>query len=225
MDFDTGGGRLRTGSVVLPSRRVTPLSRPRKRRRNLMDDESADPLCCNLLSSSIAPNSPQQINNRVPPTTTTTTPNFPEDESEEVPGYNFERSYVVDYDRKNLDSRHIIIPFDQLVKFIDSNFLCKFCYGPKSTFERQTQGIATSLNWICCCGAGGAIKARIKKQDDTINKEWNESTWTKLLPNASYELNLRFVLGLQQCGSGEADSAVLAGMLAIGVSPFKKTWQ
>ncbi len=38
------------------------------------------------------------------------------------------------------------------------------------------------------------------------------------LPTASYELNL-------QCGSGEADSAVHAGMLNIAVSPFKKTWQ
>jgi hypothetical protein len=38
-------------------------------------------------------------------------------------------------------------------------------------------------------------------------------------------LNLQFVLGLQQCGSGEAGSTVHAWILAIAVSPFKKTWQ
>jgi hypothetical protein len=38
-------------------------------------------------------------------------------------------------------------------------------------------------------------------------------------------LNLQFVLGLQQCGSGEVDSVVHTGMLDITVSPFKKTWE
>jgi hypothetical protein len=38
-------------------------------------------------------------------------------------------------------------------------------------------------------------------------------------------LNVRFVLGLQQGGGGEADSAVHAAMLDLGVSAFKKTWQ
>jgi hypothetical protein len=123
-----------------------------------MDDDIGDPLC-SLLSSSIPPNSPQQTNNIL----STTTPNFPEDGCEEVPGYKFERLYVLDYDRKNLDNIHIIIPFNQLIKFIDSNFLCKFCKGTKSTYQMQMRGIATSLNWFCCCGAGGAIKACIHK--------------------------------------------------------------
>jgi hypothetical protein len=38
-------------------------------------------------------------------------------------------------------------------------------------------------------------------------------------------LNIRFVLGLQQCGGGKANSAVHAGMLDLAMSPFKKTWQ
>jgi hypothetical protein len=56
-------------------------------------------------------------------------------------------------------------------------------------------------------------------------KLWKENRWTSLLPTASYQLNLRFVLGLQQCGGGEADSAVHAGMLDLAVSPLKKAWQ
>jgi hypothetical protein len=52
---------------------------------------------------------------------------------------------------------------------------------------------------------------------------WKDARWTSLLPTASYELNIRFVLGLQQCGGGEANSAVHAGMLNLAVSPFKKT--
>jgi hypothetical protein len=51
------------------------------------------------------------------------------------------------------------------------------------------------------------------------------TAWTRLLPTASYELNLHFVLGLQQCGGGEADSAVHSGMLDLNISPFKRTWQ
>jgi hypothetical protein len=63
----------------------------------------------------------------------------------------YQRSFVVEYDRNNLDNKHIIIPFDELVKFIDSNFVCKFCGHSKSTYQQHTLGIATSLNWFCCC--------------------------------------------------------------------------
>jgi hypothetical protein len=49
---------------------------------------------------------------------------------------------------------------------------------------------------------------------------------SRLLPTAAYELNIQFVLGLQQCDDGgEAGSAVHAGMLDILVSPFKRIWQ
>jgi hypothetical protein len=56
-------------------------------------------------------------------------PNFPKDNYEEV-GYNFERSYVLDYNRKNLDKRHVIIPFDQFINFIDSNFVYSSVKAP-----------------------------------------------------------------------------------------------
>jgi hypothetical protein len=66
-----------------------------------------------------------------------TDPNFPIDVVEELypmeqeiaskrvaAGYEFEESFVLDYDRSNLDNRHVI-HFDELINFIDSNFLCK----------------------------------------------------------------------------------------------------
>jgi hypothetical protein len=95
----------------------------------------------------------------------------------------------------------------------------------KSTFQRQTRGIATSLNWFGGCRAGDPIKARIQNKDDATTKKWKETTWTRLLFITAYKLNLRFfILGLQQCGGGKADSAVHTTMLDITVSPFKKTW-
>jgi hypothetical protein len=119
-----------------------------------------------LLSLSIPPNSPAKI--YIQPIS-----DFPGDKDKE--GYIFGKSYVLDYDRKNLNKRHVIIPFDQLIKFIDSNFVCKLlCKGSKSTYQRQTRGIATSLNWwFCCCGAGGLIKASIHNKDEAEKKEWN----------------------------------------------------
>jgi hypothetical protein len=88
------------------------------------------------------------------------------------------------------------------------------------------QGIATSLNWFyVSCRVGGLIKACIRNNNEAMKKKWNETTWTRLIPTASYEFNIRFVLGLQQCSSGEAGSAIHAGMLDIAVSPFKRTWE
>jgi hypothetical protein len=124
-----------------------------------------------------------------------------------------------------LDNRHAIIPFNGLINFVDTNFVCKQCGNLKSTYQRQTCGIATSLNWFWGCRAGGSVKARIQNKNEATTKQWKETTWNRLLPTAAYELNIQFVLGLQQCGGCKADSAVHARMLDIAVSPFKKTWQ
>jgi hypothetical protein len=217
MDYHAGGGRMRMGAR---HSRVTPTSSSRKRRR-IVNDNIDDP-CAFLCSSKTPPTSPQKAVIPSQPE-----PDFPIDVVEvldEVQETSHEKSFVVDYDRINMDSRHVIIPFDALINFIDTHFVCKKCGSSKSTFQRQTVGIATSLNWFCGCRAGGSIKARIRNNNDAIKKEWEETTWTRLLPTAAYELNVKFVLGLQQCGGGEADSAVHAAMLDVAVSPFKKTW-
>jgi hypothetical protein len=63
------------------------------------------------------------------------------------------------------------------------------------------------------------------KNDVPTENAINENTWTSLQPTTAYELNIHFVLGLQQCGDEEADSAVHAGVLDLALSPFKRTWQ
>jgi hypothetical protein len=244
MDFKGAGGRMRGG---FSSNRVTPSSSSRKKRRRLDTDDNNNGCTLPSISPKPPPSSPLVETTQPPPTlplVETTKPgdgdpNFPIDLVEELDpieqengsdrvaaGYEFDKSYILDYDRSNLDNRHVIIPFDELINFIDSNFVCKGCGKSESTYQRQTRGIATSLNWFCRCRAGGAIKARITNQDANTDRsnEWKETTWTRLLPTAAYELNVRFVLGLQQCGGGESDSAVHAGMLDVAVSPFKKTW-
>jgi rubredoxin len=51
----------------------------------------------------------------------------------EVAGYQFEKLFVLDYDRSNLENRNVIFPFDKLFNFIDANFVCKQCGNSKST--------------------------------------------------------------------------------------------
>jgi hypothetical protein len=39
-------------------------------------------------------------------------------------GYKFEKSFVLDYDRSNLENRHVIIPFNKLIKILLMLTLC-----------------------------------------------------------------------------------------------------
>jgi hypothetical protein len=197
-DTNGGGGRIRHGSIVTSV--VTPtLSRLRKRRR--LEVPVGAPLVLPL-------------------------PNLPPAAAMPCKKYHQETSLVLDYDRSNLDRKHVIIPFDQLISFLDYNFVCKKCGKSKSTYQRQCVGIATSINWFCCCMAGGSIKARLRNTgDDDATKDWENSTFTRLKPTNSFELNTRFVLGLQQCGGGVKDAAVHAAMLDLAVDPFHNSWQ
>jgi hypothetical protein len=119
-----------------------------------------------LLTSIATPTSPSL---KIPEPT-----DFPEDKVEKVDEgneeYKYEKSFVLHLDRKNLDRRHVIIPFDELINFMDSNFVCKVCPLSKSTYQRQMLVIVTSLNWFCACWAGGAIKAWLQKNDVQLRK-------------------------------------------------------
>jgi hypothetical protein len=130
---------------------------------------------------------------------------------------------LVAHDRSNLEQRNVILPYDALVNFMDDNFVCKKCLSSESLVERQTVGIATSLNWFCSCGAGGSLKAKLRQTCPNYN-DWNEEVYAKKKAARNYDLNLRFILGLQQCGSGETESSVYAGMLDIAVNPMHSAW-
>jgi hypothetical protein len=65
---------------------------------------------------------------------------FPDDEVEveeagqAKDGDTFEKSFILDYNRSNLHSIHVILQFNKLINFIDANFVCQQCGGSKSTY-------------------------------------------------------------------------------------------
>jgi hypothetical protein len=134
------------------------------------------------------------------------------------------QSHVTAYDRTNLDNRNVIIPYDDLISFLDSNFVCEKCKGNSClVYERQTCGIATSINMVCSCGKIGSIKARMRSTGNYYDK-WQNRTLTRLYKASEFELNARYLMALQQCGAGENDAAVYAGMLDLAVSPIHAGW-
>jgi hypothetical protein len=203
MNFDCGGGRIRTnGNIDINNSSPTP-NRLRKRKRLVSPSSSQAEGLPELEPADVLPE-PE--------------PNFLDSNEQD------QSSFVLEYNRSNLDNKHGIIPFDDLIKFIDANFVCKLCGNSTLTYQRQTLGISTSINWFCCCKAGGAIKARLRDNDTKKTKSWNQLKWTRLQPTNSFELNTQFVLGLQQCGGGSNEAAVYTAMLDLLMNPYHNTW-
>jgi hypothetical protein len=138
-----------------------------------------------------------------------------------------QQSQVLDEDRSNLEDKHIIIPYKEFINLMESNFVCSDCHAPSRDmlWEKQTVGIATSINVICAgCRHQGSIKARVRTKESYSNHHQDEIV-TVIRPAHAFCLNTRLVLALQQCGGGELDAAVHAGMLDLGVNPMHSNWQ
>jgi hypothetical protein len=83
--------------------------------------------------------------------------------------------------------------------------------------------IATSINMICSYGTTTSIKAKMHSNSKML-KQWQECTLTRLCKAGNFELNAQLLMALQQCGQGEDDAAVYAGMLNFSVSPIHAGW-
>jgi hypothetical protein len=85
--------------------------------------------------------------------------------------------------------------------------------------------VSSSINWSCVCRSGGAIKARIREDDEEEAKVWNETVYARLKKAFCFDLNAQFVLGMQHMGCSEKDASILApGMLDLAVSPMQTAW-
>jgi hypothetical protein len=157
------------------------------------------------------------------------------------PGADLERNnkrrktaFTIDLDDKALTDRNIIIPLDKLIKFIETNFVCKRCRKrldtcnpvetkPKLGFE--IFGLACGLNFECGCGAEDRLRPSVVSESQSkVETLANGKPFQNRLNSADFEINRRFHLGLQLCGSGGHDGAVIAGMLKINVNPMQKQW-
>jgi hypothetical protein len=84
------------------------------------------------------------------------------------------------FDRSNMDDRNFLLPYDEFVSFLDTNFICKKCKtNNEIVYERQTYGIANSINMVCSCRSIGSIKARMRKNASHLPK-WKDYTLTIL---------------------------------------------
>jgi hypothetical protein len=130
---------------------------------------------------------------------------------------------LVDYDRAGVDRRNIILPFDALIRFLDENFVCKYCGKSDSKVHRSTVGVATSLNWYCACRHVASVKAKLRSTMEGYDGYVAEDKAKKLAAK-HYDLNVRFLAGVQQFGGGETEAHGLAGMMDLAVNPISNSW-
>jgi hypothetical protein len=77
---------------------------------------------------------------------------------------------------------------------------------------------------VCSCGAIGSIKARMRESVNHYEK-WKDYTLTRLHKASGFELNAKYLMALQQCGTGINDAAIYAGMLDLGICPIHAGWK
>jgi hypothetical protein len=73
-----------------------------------------------------------------------------------------QQSQILDEDRTNLEDKHIIIPYNEFIELMETNFVCSNFHAPlrKMLWEKQTVRFVTSINIICAgCHHQGSIKA------------------------------------------------------------------
>jgi hypothetical protein len=126
---------------------------------------------------------------------------------------------LVNYDRANVeDRRNIILPFDALICFLDENFVCKYCGKSDSKVHHLTVGVATNLKWYCACRHVASVKAKLRMTMEGYDGYVAEDKAKK------YDLNVRFLAGVQQFGGGKTEAHGLAGMMDLVVNPISNSW-
>jgi hypothetical protein len=142
--------------------------------------------------------------------------------------YNFANAVVIDNNRTLVLDQHVINSlWMNLFIFLNSNFICHNRGESKSLIQHQVVGITSSINWFCACKRGGAIKARLRMEDDADkSREWNETTYARLRKASCFDLNAQLlVLKIQCMGRDERDASILAGMLDLAVvSLMQSAW-
>jgi hypothetical protein len=71
--------------------------------------------------------------------------------------YNFANTIIIDKNRTLVSDQHAVIHLDELICFLDSNFVCHNCGESKSLLQHQVVGIASSINWLCACKRVGDL--------------------------------------------------------------------
>jgi hypothetical protein len=142
--------------------------------------------------------------------------------------------HVLDRDDKLTMDRNIILHLESLVGFIETNFVCRHCrktltvgeYGQaQPPFFVEVYGLVSGINFQCMCGARGSLRPKmVPDSTEKVISVADGEPYTNRVNSGDFEINKRLQLGLQLCGSGRRDSAILAGMLKLNVNPMHARW-
>jgi hypothetical protein len=120
-------------------------------------------------------------------------------------------------DRDNIPNQNVLLPLPALFSFLNDNFICKSCRrNNHAEWELESIGLASSLMFRCSCGHSASVRADLKLgseakvADVDVGKAFSNKT------NASdFEINNRFLLGLQLAGSGRKEAEIIPGLLNL----------
>ena len=120
-------------------------------------------------------------------------------------------------DGDNIPNQNVLLPLPSLFSFLRDNFICKSCRrNNHAEWELESMGLASSLMFRCSCGHSASVRADLKHgsaakvKDVDVGKPFSNKT------NASdFEINNRFLLGLQIAGSGQKEAEIIPGLLNL----------
>jgi len=144
------------------------------------------------------------------------------------------RSLTADVIDQMTVNRNVILPLDQLLFFIENNFLCRQCSRKLTKSEDKQDvpplglevfGLAVGLNFKCECGAKDSLRPTVVPSAMAkLRTLRNGDPFGTRLNAGDFEINRRFHMGLQLCGDGRQDGKIIAGMLNLNLNPMKNQW-
>jgi hypothetical protein len=141
-------------------------------------------------------------------------------------------------------TRNIILPLATLVRFLEDNFCCRHCrtvfktrvtdeppgtdenyQDPHKVLQVEIFGLACGINFNCQCGTAASLRPTLVPSASSKIKSLKDGKPYATRVNAGdFEINRRFILGLQLCGDGRHDAKNIAGLLNLNVNPMKQQW-
>jgi hypothetical protein len=130
--------------------------------------------------------------------------------------------------------RNVVVNFDALLDFCLDNMRCKECRSSleRGSFHLESTGIATDITYFCTPCRGMKLRDNVKipeawllesplrhgNSQGTIVNEPNAVS--RMSPLEPYEINVQFVLAIQNLGVGGPCASMLLGVLGVSHKAF-----
>jgi hypothetical protein len=128
--------------------------------------------------------------------------------------------------------RNIILPLNDLLKFLSENFCCRGCRkilvqneGDTYPIELEVFGVANSLHFNCSCGFAGSVRPSLVPEAKPKVEAVVPGQRYSIKTNAGdFQINRRLIMALQLFGSGRHGGSIVTGMLNLNVNPMLARW-